>query len=135
MPMAVTLVVMHFSVQVCTVSVMHGHRAGRSQISVRVSVTCFMVDFAVGPRAATITLSRNCNSEIVFPVGVSHSGRPLSENWSLPNRRMRSTRCFTPHTERRSAACALKGPPMGIVPCLSQTRPDACVNVSVIREK
>ena len=62
MPMAVTLVVMHSVVQVCTVSVMHGHRTGRSQISVSVSVTLFMVDLAVGPRAATITLSRNCDS-------------------------------------------------------------------------
>ena len=135
MPMAVTLVVMHSVVQVCTVSVMHGHITGRSQISVSVSVTLFMVDLAVGPRAATITLSRNCDGESVLPVGVSHKGCPRSVKWSLPKRRMRSIRCLTPHTERRSAACALKGPPMGIAPCLSHTRPDACVNVSVMSEK
>ena len=46
-----------------------------------------------------------------------------------------STRCFTPLMECRSEAYALNRPPIGIAPYLSHTRPDACVKLSVMREK
>ena len=48
MPMAVTLVVMHSVVQVCTVSVMHGHRTGRSQIFCKCVRNAFHGGFGCG---------------------------------------------------------------------------------------
>ena len=116
MPMAVKLMLMHVPLQLLLLTVMQSHKTGRVQTSDRVLHTCCISLLAVGPRAPTTTLSRNCANEMVFPRGVDHNGCPRGEKERFPSLRIRSTLVLAPHTERKSALCALNGPPIGIAP-------------------
>ena len=82
MPMAVKLMLMHVPLQILSSTVMQSHKTGRVQTSDRVLHTCCISLLAVGPRAPTTTLSRNCANERVFPRGVDHSGCPRGEKES-----------------------------------------------------
>ena len=109
--MAVKLMLMHVPLQLLLSTVMQSHKTGRVQTSDRVLHTCCISLLAVGPRAPTTTLSRNCANEMVFPRGVDHSGCPRGEKERFPSLRIRSTLVLAPHTERKSALCALNGHP------------------------
>ena len=60
---------------------------------------------------------------LCFPERVCHRGCPRGEKGNCPMRRMRSTRCFAPHMERRSTLWALNRPPIGMAPVQDQILP------------
>ena len=112
-------------------SVMQSHKIGRSQTSDKTLQRCCISAGAEGPRAPSNTLSRNWASDS----GFCYSGWPRGEKVRVPRRRIRSFRCFAPHTDRKSVLWALNGPPMGMAPVRDQIFPYACVWVSVSSEK
>jgi hypothetical protein len=88
MPMAVKLMLMHVPLQILSSTVMQSHKTGRVQTSDRVLHTCCISLLAVGPRAPTTTLSRNCANERVFPplytttAGGNCLSRPVNRNFA-----------------------------------------------------
>ena len=108
-----------------------GHRTGKSQTSVRMSVTRVIVERANAPHAATMTLSRNYERETWLPHGVVQIGWPCSGKFMVPKRRIKShsqnkPKAGAPGTEQDAQRdVAMPRPLIGMAPCLSHTLPNA----------
>ena len=124
MHIAVKLVPMHVPLQTLSSTVMQSHNTGRVQTSDRVLHTCCISLFAVGPRAPTTTLSRNCANDKVLPRGVDHSGCPRGEKERFPSLRIRGQPVsWLPILSASLHSVRWEGRPLGWLLCATKFDP------------
>ena len=106
----------------CIPLLRQSHSTGRPQYSDSAVQTRDISMAAEGPAEATLTLSRNWDSDTVFRAGVFQRGAGIVCTRS-PNFLITLTVSFRAHMLCKSAHCALKDPPMGIASVRCQSWP------------